>query len=237
MKNWIIQGLRYDYNPTPYNYIKSRWSHFHFCKMEDPTITAVLYLDNLASELNHEISKQTSVNKKSLTLSVVKKVLENKKAKQELVALFEKKQIGPNDDIKEFLVRIAPLIKDPLNKDEFIIDNEQPNPSAELPVRTYVIATHIYLELNNNELHYETLIRDTTALKEFITARFKAGKLSARIADMKSFSYKKILAGKNNDGAKGQLKPQIKQIVANPLIFGKDIASFAENILKDYFEM
>jgi hypothetical protein len=54
---------------------------------------------------------------------------------------------------------------------------------------------------------------------------------------MKSFSYKKILAGKNNDGAKGQLKPQIKQIVANPLIFGKDITSFAENILKDYFEM
>lgn len=41
------------------------------------------------------------------------------------------------------------------------------------PVRTYVIATQMYLELNNNELHYETLIRDTTALKEFITTRFK----------------------------------------------------------------
>ena len=79
-------------NPTPYNYIKSRWSHFHFCKKEDPTITASLYLDNLAGEVNHEISKQTSVNKKSLTLSVVKKILENKKAKQELVALFEKKK-------------------------------------------------------------------------------------------------------------------------------------------------
>ena len=92
------------------------------------------------------------------------------------------------------------------------------------------------MELNHNELHYETLIRDTTALKEFITAKFKTGRLSARIADMKSFSYKKILAGKNNDGARGQLKPQIKQIVANPLIFGKDIAAFAENILKDYFE-
>jgi hypothetical protein len=237
MKNWVVQGFLYDFNPSPLNYIKSRWSHFHFCKKEDPTITAVLYLDNLAKEVNHEISKQTSVNKKSLSLSVIKKILENKKAKQELVALFEKKQIGPNEDIKEFLGRIAPLIKDPLNKDEFIIDNEQPNPSGELPVRTYVIATHIYLELNNNELHYETLIRDTTALKGFIAAKFKAGKLSARIADMKSFSYKKILAGKNNDGAKGQLKPQIKQIVANPLIFGNDIATFAEKILKDYFEM
>jgi hypothetical protein len=36
MKNWVIQGFRYDFNPTPYNYIKSRWSHFHFCKKEDP---------------------------------------------------------------------------------------------------------------------------------------------------------------------------------------------------------
>ena len=236
MKNWVIQGLRYDYNPTPYNYIKSRWSHFHFCKNEDPTITASLYLDNLAGEVNHEISKQTSVNKKSLTLSVVKKILQNKKAKQELVVLFKKTEITPNEEIKEFLDKIAPLIQDSFNKDEPPADNEETSLAAELPARTYVIATHIYLELNNNELHYETIIRDTTALKEFITAKFKAGKLSARIADMKSFSYKKILAGKNNDGARGQLKPQFKQIIASPLIFGMEVSAFAEKILKDYFE-
>jgi len=81
MKNWVIQGLRYGYNPTLYNYIKSRWSHFHFCKKEDPTITASLYVDNLSGEVNHEISKQASVNKKSLTLSVVKKILENQNPK------------------------------------------------------------------------------------------------------------------------------------------------------------
>ena len=133
--------------------------------------------------------------------------------------------------------KIAILIQDSLYKEEFNNDSEEPGFPAELPVRTYVIATHIYLELNHNELHYETLIRDTNALKEFITIKFNAGKLSARIADMKNFSYKKILAGKNNDGAKGQLKPQLKQIVSNPLIFGKDISAFAEKILKDYFEM
>jgi len=237
MKNWVIQGLRYDIHPSPQNYIKSRWSHFHFCKKEDPTITASLYLDNLAGEVNHEISKQKSVNKKSLTLSVIKKILENKNAKRELVEIFEKKQVANTEDIKKYLDRIANLIQDSLHREEFTTDNQEPGVAAELPVRTYVIATHIYLELNNNELHYETLIRDTTALKEFITAKFKAGKLSARIADMKNFSYKKILAGKNNDGAKGQLKPQLKQIVNNPFIFGKDISAFAEKILKDYFEM
>jgi hypothetical protein len=75
MKNWAIQGFHYDINPSPGNYIKSRCSHFHFCKKEDTTITASLYLDNLAGEVNNEISKQTAVNKKSLTLSVVKKIL------------------------------------------------------------------------------------------------------------------------------------------------------------------
>jgi hypothetical protein len=236
MKNWVIQGLLYDINPSPHNYIKSRWYHFHFCKKEDPTITGSLYLDNLADEVTNEMAKQTSVNKKSLTLSIIKKILGNNKAKQELVTLFEKRQITLNEEIKEFLDRIAPLIRDSFNKEEFITDNEEPIPSAGLPVRTYVIATHIYLELNHNELHYETLIRDTTAIKEFIIAKFKARKLSARIADMKSFSYKKILAGKNNDGAKGQLKPQLKQIVINPSIFGKEVSAFAENILKDHFE-
>ena len=133
--------------------------------------------------------------------------------------------------------RISALMQDSFKQDEIIEDNREPIGSSELPVRTYVIATHIYLELNHNELHYETLICDTTALKEFITAKFKAGKLSARIANMKNFSYKKILAGKNNDGAKGQLKPQLKQIINHPLIFGQDIAAFAEKILKDSYAM
>ncbi len=101
-------------------------------------------MHNLSGEINHEISKQTSVNKKSLTLSVFKKVIENKKAKQELVALFEKREISPNEDIKEFLDKIAPLIQDTLNKDEPPADNEENTFSAEMPVRTYVIA-HIFI--------------------------------------------------------------------------------------------
>ena len=237
MKNWAIQDLLYDIHPSPHNYIKSRWYHFHFCKKEDITITALLYLDNLADEVKHQIAKQTSVNKKSLVLAVIKKILENKKAKQEMIILFEKKDMAINEEIKIFLNIISPLIQDTSSYQDHTADNEDPVASLELPVRTYVIATNIYLELNHNELHYETLIRDTTALKEFIMAKFKAGKLSSRIADMKGFSYKKILSVKNNDGAKGQLKPQLKQIVSNPSIFGKEISEFAEKLLKDYFEL
>ncbi|MEO6001190.1 MAG: hypothetical protein ABIN89_30340 [Chitinophagaceae bacterium] len=65
MKNWVIQGLLYDFHPSPINYIKYKWYHFHFCKKDDPTISATLYLDNLADEVKNEIAKQASVNKKS----------------------------------------------------------------------------------------------------------------------------------------------------------------------------
>lgn len=233
MKNWAIFGLLYDFNPSPYNYIKFKWFHFLFCKKDDPTITAALYLDNLTDEVKNEIAKLVSVNKKSLTLSVVKKILENKEAKQQMVVLFGKKNtVLNNEEIKHFLNNVSPLIHNSSTEQE----SEEPVAIADFPVRTYVIATHIFFEINNNELHYETLIRDTTALKEFIATKFKANKIAGRIVDMKSFSYKKILSGKNNEGAKGQLKPQLKQIAYNPTLFGNDVSAFAENILKEHFE-
>jgi hypothetical protein len=66
-------------------------------------------------------------------------------------------------------------------------------------------------------LHYETLIRDTTALKEFITLKFKANRISGRIADLKSFSYKrfyrvKILEELKDNVIKKQL-PTLKTMV------------------------
>lgn len=233
MKNWVIQVLLYDIHPSAYRYVKSRWYHFHFCKEEDITITAALYFDNLADEIKYEIAKLTSVNKKSLVLAVIRNILENKKARQQIVALFENKHIVVNEEIKKFLDNVSTLMQDPFA--QVSINQNSETHYAEFPVRAYVIATHIYLELNNNEMHYETLIRDTTALREFIIARFKAGKLSGRIADMKNFSYKRILAGKNTEGAKGQLKPQLKQIASNPEIFGTAVSSFAEKILTANF--
>jgi hypothetical protein len=233
MKNWAIQGLLYDLKPSPANYIKFKWHHFHFCKRDDPTIGASLYLDNLVEEVKNDVIGHKSVNKKSLTLAVIKKILESNEAKRELIALFENKQTDLNEAIKQFLNKVSASIN---SSTAVLEDLDKGVATAEFPVRTYLIATHIYLEINHNELHYETLVRDITALKEFITAKFGAQKISGRIADMKSFSYKKILAGKNNEGAKGQLKPQLKQIAGNPEVFGKAVSAFAENILKEQFQ-
>ncbi|MEO6001192.1 MAG: hypothetical protein ABIN89_30350 [Chitinophagaceae bacterium] len=92
------------------------------------------------------------------------------------------------------------------------------------------------MEINNNELQYETLIRDTSALKEFIAAKFKTAKISDRIADMKNFSYKKLPQRKNNTAARGQLKPQLKQIISNPQIFSSEVSEFAGKIFKENFD-
>lgn len=224
MKNWLALSYIYNFNPSLYNYINFKFYHFQFCSKDDPTITASLYLDNLFGE--------------------IKRVLENNEAKQQMILLFEKKHNVLNkEEIKQFLNQVNSLLNSPtqpeqVNQPKSIaqleqIKDEAVTIAADFPVRTYVIATHMYLELNNNELHYETLIRDTTALKEFITAKFKVSRIAGRIADMKSFSYKKILSGKNNGSAVGQLKPQIEQIAINPAIFGEEVSAFAANVLKN----
>lgn len=239
MKNWAVKGLIYDFNPSTYNYITSKFYHFQFCSKDDPTITASLYINNLAGEIKNDITKQTSVNKKSLTLAVIERILENEEAKQQMILLFEKKNTAINEEeIKQFLNQANFLLNPSIQSEQIaqqeqIIGTNERVSGADFPVRAYVIATHMYLELNNNELHYETLIRDTTALKEFITAKFKANRIAGRIADMKSFSYKKILSAKNNGNAIGQLKPQIEQIARNPATFGEDVSAFAKNVLKN----
>ncbi len=146
MKNWAIHGFLYDFNPSPYKYLKFKWYHFHFCKKDDPTITASLYLDNLVDEVKAEIAKQTSVNKKSLSLAVIKKILENKEAKHHMTSLFEKHEALNKEEIKHFLNQVSTLIYNSAIEQEQITYKEEPAAIADFPVRTYVIATPILRE-------------------------------------------------------------------------------------------
>lgn len=261
MKNWAVLGLLYDFHPSPYNYIKFKYYHFYFCKKDDPTITASLYLDNLAGEIKNYIAKEASVNKKTLTIAVIKKILENKEAKLQMILLFNKKQTAVNkEEIKQFLNQVNLLlnpstepeliIQDPIDQSEqntqpepiaqseqntqpeLIADKEEHIHFAKLYARTYLIAAHIYLEINNNESHYEALIQDIPGLKKFISAKFKIPKIAGTIDDMRGYSYKTTLSGRHNNIAKGQLKPLFNQIVQNPAIFGADVSAFAANVLK-----
>ncbi|WP_245542614.1 hypothetical protein [Segetibacter koreensis] len=152
-----------------------------------------------------------------------------------MMLLFQKKDASiKKEEIKQFLNKVSLLMYNPPANFEEPSADEEPLSAADFPIRTYVIATHFYLEINNNELHYETLIRDTTALKEFISAKFKLSKIPGRIEEMKNFSYKKILLSKSAVSAKGQLIPQIRQIALNPEMFGKEVSAFAENVLKEH---
>jgi hypothetical protein len=194
-----------------------------------------LYLENLRYEVAIELTKQTSVNKKSLTLAVITKILETLEARNQMILLFEKKDASiKKDEIRQFLDKVSLLMNNPLSNLPEHTANSEPVSAPDFPVRTYVIATHMYLEINNNELHYESLIRDTIALKEFISGKFKLNRIPGRIGEMKSFSYKKTLQSKSAVSAKGQLIPQIRQIALHPETFGKEVSAFAESILKEH---
>ncbi|MCA6450281.1 MAG: hypothetical protein IM598_15780 [Chitinophagaceae bacterium] len=226
MKNWLWQSIKYDLKPTPENFIKFKWCHFVFCRNEDRSISAGLYLTSLLNEIKNELAKHKSVNKKSLTLSVIQNILQNPGTKNEMIILFESAQVS-DEAIKAFLNNIT---TDQTNKEDADLDAGE-NKAESFHTRTYIIATHLYFEINNDESQYYTLMQDTQAFKKFLKQTFKATNLSGRLSKLKSFSYKHVLKGKNNDGEKGQLKPQFKQIISHPEIFGADVSRRAEEIL------
>ncbi len=230
MKNWLWQSIKYELKPTPENFIKFKWRHFIFCRNEDRTISADLYLTGLQNEIKNELAKHKSVNKKSLTLSVIQNILQNPGTKKEMTILFEAAQVT-DETIKIFLNNIT---ADQTNKEEADLDAGE-NKADSFHTRTYIIATHLYFEINNDESQYYTLMQDTQAFKKFLEQTFQATNLSGRLSKLKSFSYKHVLKGKNNDGEKGQLRPQFKQIISHPEIFGADVSRRADEILKTDF--
>ncbi len=233
MKNWLWQSIKYDLKPTPENFIKFKWHHFVFCRNEDRTISPGLYLNSLLDEIKNELAKHKSVNKKSLTLSVIQNILQNPGTKKEMTILFEAAQVS-DEAIKAFLNNITADQTSTIGKTQADPDAGE-NKTESFHTRTYIIATHLYFEINNDESQYYTLMQDTQAFKKFLEQTFKATNLSGRLSKLKSFSYKHVLKGKNNDGEKGQLKPQFKQIISHPEIFGADVSRRADEILKADF--
>ena len=179
------------------------------------------------------MAKHKSVNKKSLTLSVIQNILQNPGTKKEMIILFETDQVS-DESIKKFLNNISTDQTSTIGKKESTLDAGE-NKAESFHTRTYIIATHLFFEINNEESQYYTLMQDTQAFKNFLEQSFQATNLSGRLSKLKSFSYKHVLKGKNNDGEKGQLKPQFKQIISHPEIFGADVARRAEEILKSDF--
>jgi hypothetical protein len=120
--------------------------HFRFCSKDDPTVTASLYIDNLAGETKVEIVTQKSINKKSLTLAVIERILENKEAKQQMIILFKKKQDDfDKEGIKQFLNKVTSLLNPSINSEPIASPEQSINKKEEIipgfPVPTYVIAT------------------------------------------------------------------------------------------------
>jgi hypothetical protein len=226
-KNWLIENSRYHLNPTLENYLIFLHAHFKFCSKRDSAISAEIYIESLEIETRNKLQKIKSTNKEVLILSALQRILVGKESRNAL------REFLKNDSANKVdLQHILP-------KNHSVSNTNSPNKpdiTNHIASRTYLIAVNIYLELNNRESEYGAIVRDTKSLQEFINHLFGPPKLSPRITTMKNFSYKKILEGKNNEGAKGQLKPQLKQIVEHPDIFGEKISAYASSLLTEYFD-
>lgn len=226
-KYWLLAKWRYFLRPTLDNYIFFRFTHFRYCAGRSPVIDASVYLDNLSIEIKQQLNSLRGINRKSLILTFFQKALDNKSCIEEVKFLFEKTAITQKD-IHEVIEKINLRLQDHFKRSVRTHTN--------IAARTYLIGTHIYLELENREEDYEGLVRNKKALLSFVSEKFGTSKLSPRIADMKNFSYKKILQDRKSDGAKGQLKPQLRQIIANPGVFGPEVSKFATGLMKEFFD-
>ncbi len=136
MKKLGSAKFLYNFNPSPYNYLKFKL--YHFLKREDTAFTSSLYRGNLVNEVNNDIAKQAPVNKKTLTLALIKKILENEGAKQELVDVFDK-PAALDEEIKQFLKRVNDLMQELPDEKEQSTTKEEPVLVADFPKRTYVV--------------------------------------------------------------------------------------------------
>jgi len=108
-------------------------------------------------------------------------------------------------------------------------------PAGELHAKTYAIAAHISFELAGKEPEFEALSHDLALLDKFIREQFRVKKLPGTFSNLKGYSYKRILEGKNIS-KKGQLKPCLRQIFDHPQVFGEDISHHARQLFNEHFE-
>ena len=101
--------------------------------------------------------------------------------------------------------------------------------------KTFFIAAHLHFDLTGQESEYGRLSVQIKELEGFVKEQFGAGELPGTFYDLKGYSYKPILAGKNSS-QKGQLKPCFGQIAKHPDVFGKEVAEMAQSILLQHFE-
>jgi hypothetical protein len=106
---------------------------------------------------------------------------------------------------------------------------------TEFNAKTYFIAAEIHHELKHQEHVFRSLAKRMNMLAEFVKQQFKADHLPTTFYDLRDYSYKPVLLGKNMS-RKGQLKTCFRQIMENPGVFGTAVARHAKDILQKEFE-
>jgi len=100
--------------------------------------------------------------------------------------------------------------------------------------RTWVIALQIHYHLFISLNEYYVLKAVRAKYLEVIKTTFRVDQIKTKYRDI-DYNYLEVLK-KGTGSEKGQLRRQLKQIIANPSIFGERVFTHVKELLKNHFQ-
>jgi hypothetical protein len=258
---WVGRGFllfwragKFSFFPSEKNLLVSFWYDFIQYKKLIPGATVLTFLDQRVVEYKSDLKEgRLSRYRRRLTGELLD-ALYNPRLRTDIVAFLESPNPEENylplwDDIKsawrleeekqtKLLSMDGPQehnLADGSSKtlaDQETVKEEENNHSPRLDARTYVIAADIYFELAGKQAEFKKL--QTEDLKKFVQEKFGLTHVPGTFRNLRKYSYMKVL-NNGNDAERGQLKPQFRQIIDNPDIFGEALVKKARKLLDDYF--
>jgi hypothetical protein len=184
----------------------------------------ILELNNLQIERTPENEGTTSALEENNSLGVLPAVTEIQAQKPAEVVTTD----DPQAVSIETILPIESILEEPGAP-------LSPAKLLSIDTRTYVIAADILHELYRTPVEYEELKRSRSNYVDFLKQQFRVERLASSVYKLRNFNYKAILKDKAGN-RKGQLYPQLQQIIENPSIFGEKVSQHAADLLKKYFE-
>jgi hypothetical protein len=257
---WVLliwRAGKFGVFPSGKNLLVSFWYDFIYYKKVIPEATAYAFLDQRVAEYEIDLRQDGLSRYKKQLRGQLLKALYNPRLRSNIITFLE----SPNpeesylplwDEIKgvwrlDEEEQTKPLSverpQEPKPADVSsrnlevagpeTVKKKAKKPSSRPDARTYVIAADIYFELAGKQVEFRKLIQDTGDLKEFLQEKFGMTHVPETFKDLRKYSYMEVI-NNGSDAERGQLKPQLRQIVKNPNIFGEAIAKRARKLLDDY---
>lgn len=254
---WVYYSFLYWINPSLTNHLKFRWYHYKFCQRRGEVFLVQFYLGQWKEYMEDILTKHPEKIIPSHGLFAILYMMRENKL-EELTSFLENQSIESamatlieilntlNDKNPAKIATLSnlnqPFITDP--RENFFEEKESilsigkntaeiSSKFQDIHGRTWVIALQIHYQLFISLSEYYLLTAIRAKYLEVIKATFRVDQVKTKYRDI-DYNYVEVLK-KGTGSEKGQLLRQLKQIIANPSIFGDRIVEHVKEILNKTF--